>query len=585
MAETRTGKRSEAEERLLEDVSDDQLWRHAETLAQWEKISGTPGEQEAAGYLRGELEALGFEVGVHEFDSLLGWPEGATLEVPGGEAVRAITHAFVPSTADTGLEAEVVYAGSEEPADLTGKIALIEGMASPVRVLQANQAGAAGLVFIQEDRLHEMCVSPVWGTPTTRTADLLPTAPAVSILREDGERLKRLAENGGLRLRMRTRTFWDWRPTPIVVGQLSGAVDPEQFVLLSGHHCSWYYGAMDNGTADATILEVARLLAERRRDLRRSVRVAFWPGHTQGRYSGSTWYFDTFWEDLWDNCVLHVNADSTGARGAEIYHALGMPETRPFAVAAIEDAIGEEAESERQSRAGDQSFWSCGVPSVFMDISQVPLEMAARSRALFTAADQPEQKRQGGMPWWWHTPDDTLDKIDPAVLRRDTQVYALTTWRAATAGVLPFRYAPAAAEVRETIERYQAAAKGRADLGPALARAAQVERAARRVDELLDSVEVPDRLVAALNRTLHEMDRELVLLNFTANGPFDQDLAVPIPPVPLLEPARRLAALDASSSEARYLATELTRNRNKAVYHLRLALRAAERAIEELSRV
>src|SRR5919201_1393921 len=60
----------------------------------------------------------------------------------GGEAVRAITHAFVPSTADTGLEAEVVYAGSEEPADLTGKIALIEGMASPVRVLQANQAGA-----------------------------------------------------------------------------------------------------------------------------------------------------------------------------------------------------------------------------------------------------------------------------------------------------------------------------------------------------------------------------------------------------------------------------------------------------------
>ncbi|MDR0359405.1 MAG: M28 family peptidase, partial [bacterium] len=484
-----------------------------------------------------------------------------------------------------GLEAEVVYAGSGEPGDVTGKIALIEGMASPARVLQANRAGAAGLVFIQEDRLHEMCVSPVWGTPTTRTAGLLPTAPAVSILREDGERLKRLAENGGLRVRMRTRTFWDWRPTPVVVGQLPGAVDPEQFVLLSGHHCSWYYGAMDNGTADATILEVARLLAERREDLRRSVRVAFWPGHTQGRYSGSTWYFDTFWEDLWDNCVLHVNADSTGARGAEIYHALGMPETRAFAVRAIGDAIGEEAESERQSRAGDQSFWSCGVPSVFMDISQVPLEMAARSRSLFTAADQPEQKRQGGMPWWWHTADDTLDKIDPAVLRRDTQVYALTTWRAATAGVLPFRYAPAAAEIRETIERYQAAAKGRADLGPAQTRAVEVERAALRVDELLDGVDVPDRLVSGLNRTLHELDRELVLLNFTANGPFDQDLAVPIPPVPLLEPARRLAELDPSSSEARYLATELTRNRNKAVYHLRLALRAAERAVEELSRV
>src|SRR5919201_873149 len=214
MAETRTGNRSEAEERLLDAVSDEQLWRHAETLAQWEKISGTPGEQEAARYLRGELEALGFDVAVHEFESLLGWPEEASLDVPGAGGVRAITHAFVPSTPESGLEADVAYVGRGQPADLTGQIALIEGMASPARVLEANRAAAAGLVFIQEDRLHEMCVSPVWGTPTTRTAGLLPTAPAVSILREDGERLKALAERGGLRVRMRTRTFWDWRATP-----------------------------------------------------------------------------------------------------------------------------------------------------------------------------------------------------------------------------------------------------------------------------------------------------------------------------------------------------------------------------------
>lgn len=48
------------------------------------------------------------------------------------------------------------------------------------------------------------------------------------------------------------------------------------------------------------------------------------------------------------------------------------------------------------------------------------------------------------------------------------------------------------------------------------------------------------------------------------------------------QPARRLAELDPSSSEARHLATGLTRNPNRAVYHLRLALRAAERAIVEL---
>jgi Iap family predicted aminopeptidase len=583
MTQTGISNRNEAEDRLLREVSADRLFGHAEALAQWERISGTDGERRAVEYLSGQLQAAGLEVSVHEFESLLGWPEEAALEVAGGEAVRAITHSFVPSTSEHGLEAEVVYVESDDTIGegVAGRVALVEGMATPLKVLRGHRAGAAGLIFIQEDRLHEMCVSPVWGTPTTRTAELLPALPAVSVLREDGERLKSRARDGGLRVRMRTRTFWGWRRTAIVAGHLRGAVDPDQFVLFSGHHCSWYRGAMDNGTANATMLEVARLLAERRAELHRSVRVVFWPGHTQGRYSGSTWYFDTFWEDLHDNCVLHVNVDSTGARGAAIYHALGMPETSEFAVAAIRDAIGEEAEPERQSRAGDQSFWSCGVPSVFMDLSHVPAEMAARSGGLFAAAGQ-DRRSRGGLPWWWHTAEDTIDKIDPAVLQRDTRVYALATWRAATAPVLPFRYAPAARDIRQAIESYQAATRGKFDLGPALERAAAAEGVAGEVDRRLDEIgageRLPAELVARVNRALEEMDRELVGVNFTASGPFDQDLAVPIPPVPLLEPARRLGTLDPASPEARFLATELTRHRNQVAHRLRLAARAGERA-------
>ena len=36
----------------------------------------------------------------------------------------------------------------------------------------------------------------------------------------------------------------------------------------------------------------------------------------------------------------------------------------------------------------------------------------------------------------------------------------------------------------------------------------------------------PER-VATVNAALMGMDRELVMLNFTAQGPFDQDLALP----------------------------------------------------------
>jgi Iap family predicted aminopeptidase len=592
MSELQTSNLNELEERLLAEVSRDALWEHAKTLAQWERISGTAGERAAVEYLKRCLEDCGVRTTVYEFESLLGWPEDAELKV-GNRSFEVITHSFAPSTPTEGVGAEVVYAGSGEQsefaeADAEGKIAIVEGLASSTRVLRGQRAGVAGLIFVNEDRLHDMCVSPVWGTPTTRTASLLPTIPVVSVRRTEGEELKAIASEGRLRALIRSKTFWGWRPTQLLVGELTGAVDADQFVLFSGHHCSWYYGAMDNGTANATMLEVARILSRHPTELRRTVRLAFWPGHTQGRYSGSTWYCDNFWEDLHDNCVLHVNVDSTGARGANIYKSLCMPETHDFAVAAIRDATGYDPEPERQSRAGDQSFWGCGVPSVYMDISQVPLEMAARAMVasgLFTAADQPARHVPSGLPWWWHTPDDTIDKIDLDVLERDTKIYVLATLRAASAALLPFRYEPAARQIRETIARYAEAAAGSIDLSTTVMRAKEVEGQAAEVDALLAqvrSLSLDDERVSTINRSLMAMDRELVLVNFTSEGPFDQDLAVPIPAVPLLEPARRLMDLDPASDEAHFLGAELTRNRNKVSHHLRLAIKAGEQAAEAL---
>lgn len=586
MADTVASTVTGPEETLLGEISRERLWRHAETLARWEKVSGTPDEQAAVDYLRSVLEGIGLPVIEHRFESLLGWPESAALETvsPTQTTFAALTNGFTPSTPAEGIQGEAVYAGQgtdEELAGVAGKVGILEGMASPPKVLAGGRAGAIGLIFIQEEQLHNMCVSPVWGTPTTKTAGLLAKIPTVSVRRNDGETLKRLAAAGGLRVKLTARTFWGWRTTPLLTAQIDAPAGGEKFVLLSGHHCSWHYGAMDNGTANATILEVARVLAGHRDELKRSVRIAFWPGHTQGRYSGSAWYFDNHWEDLWDNCVLHVNADSTGARGAIHYRATGMPETQDFAVAAIRDAIGTRAEPERQSRAGDQSFWSSGVPSIFMSLSLVPGELAAsRPAGLLSTADETAELRPG-LPWWWHTPEDTIDKIDPEVLLRDTRVYLLATLRAAAAAVLPFRYAPAAKDIRTRIESYQQAAGDRVDLGPALARARGVEERATALDARLDALEVasldPAR-AAALNEELHALDRELVLINFTADGPFDQDLALPIPPVPLLQPAQRLAKLDPASDEAHFLATELVRNRNKVAFHLRLGAEAAARA-------
>jgi hypothetical protein len=571
---------SDFEKRLLAEVSEEKLWEHAQAIAQWEKVSGTPGEQAVVDYLQRRLEEYGIQTALYRFESLLGWPEEAELEVrsPVGRAFRAITHSFTPSTAAEGMEGEALYLGAGEAADfqrqpVAGRMVVLEGMPNPSRVLLGQRYGVAAEIYLN-DRLRDFCVSPVWGTPTTKTAALLPNLPVVSIARPEDVELFELMKQGPVKVWLRTKTFWGWRPVSIVVGEIPGTTEPDKFVLFSGHHCSWYYGAMDNGTANASMLESARLLSQYRRELRRSVRFAFWPGHTQGRYSGSTWYFDQFWEELHDRCVLHVNVDSTGARGAKFYTVASMPETAEFGLAAVRDAIGVEADAPRIQRAGDQSFWGCGVSSVFLSLSKSPPEEGQQDSPRLP---QPAAKKKYAMAWFWHTPDDTIDKIDPAVLRQDTLVYFLATLRAATAPILPLRFSRTAQAIRKTLQDYQAA--GRFDLTALINRAENVAAATAELDSLLEQMReqgTDSKIIDLANQGLMALGRALVLIYFSGEGPFEQDLAIPIPPVAALAPVSRLGKLDPASNEARFLATEMIRNRNKVAFYLREALLAAQ---------
>ena len=196
-------------------------------------------------------------------------------------------------------------------------------------------------------------------------------------------------------------------PIPHLVAHLEGH-RRGPFVLFSGHVDAWHHGAMDNGTANATMLEVARLLARRRRRAPAGLRLAFWSGHSHGRYAGSAWYADHAWHELYRRCVVHLNVDSTGARGAtdySVFHA--TEEAQGFAEAVVRDVTGQAAQARRFSRAGDQSFWGIGVPSAFMSLSGIPKQDTDLSRSMYRLFGT------AGFPWWWHTREDTVDKIDP----------------------------------------------------------------------------------------------------------------------------------------------------------------------------
>jgi hypothetical protein len=50
-------------------------------------------------------------------------------------------------------------------------------------------------------------------------------------------------------------------------------------------------------------------------------------------------------------------------------------------------------------------------------------------------------KMRNALGWWWHTPHDTLDKIDEGNLVRDTRIYVHTLHRLLTDPVLPIDFA------------------------------------------------------------------------------------------------------------------------------------------------
>src|SRR5262249_26482814 len=295
-------------------------------------------------YIERALKQYGLDVERGEIEAYISLPQEGRLILPDGTTVEGLTHAFSPSA--EGLEAEVVEAGDGGPeaharARSQGQIALIDSLATPGKAWTAQQAGTVGQIFVNMDHLHNMIVTTVWGTPTPETAERIPRTPCLSIRAEDARRLRALLHRGPTRVRLHTRVRTGWMPIPHLVGHLAGAVE-DRFALFSGHVDSWHYGAMDNGTANATMLEVARLLGRRRDGRRRGMRFAFWSGHSHGRYAGSAWYADHAWHDLHRRCALHLNVDSTGARGAtdySVFHA--TEEAQDFAEAVVRDVPGQ----------------------------------------------------------------------------------------------------------------------------------------------------------------------------------------------------------------------------------------------------
>ncbi len=558
------------EQRARAAVSSDRLQAGLEVFNRLFRDSGSEDEWKAARYLVHELGHRGVEAEILELPSLISLPRAGWLELLDDEGnevetFQARTRSFGRQTPPGGIVAELVFvpfqapergemifspravAGDYAGLDPRGKIVLTAD-GGPDGVLRAQERGAAGHIHIwssDEPVVHEMICTSIWGTPTPESAARLPAIPVLGVGNADGRRLADQARQGTVRVRLESNVETGWTRLPLATALIPGTAS-DDFLLVGAHIDSWYEGVTDNATGDIALLEMATVLAAERAGLRRGVRFCWWPGHSTGRYSGSTWFADEYFAELRAHALGYLNIDSPGVRESEVWDCrYNMGEIEAITAAVVRELSGQEPNIRRPLRAGDQSFLGVGLPSLGA-FRMLPV-------------DHPERKAVGGCGggYWWHSPEDTLDKADAGILAKDVEVYLTMTLRLVTPEIIPYNFVASAQDFIDHLTGYQRQAGDHLDLRELIATAERYRATAERL-----ALTTPDD-VASHNEGLKRLSRIVNPALFTVNGPYEADPALQLPVLPGLAPIDELATLDPTSDAHGFLRTKLVRQRNR----------------------
>jgi Zn-dependent M28 family amino/carboxypeptidase len=294
------------------------------------RFGGTPGERQAAEYIKEKLEEYGLkDVHLEPFE-YLGWRRGeARLEIL--EPVQALdpVHATLPCISlphspAAHLEGEIIDLGDGAPddferraAEIRGKIVMVTSEINPKNTKRwvhrsekfgrSVLAGATGFIFVN----HYPAYGPATGGIGYRNQAAL--IPGISISKEGGAYLQRLAKRAG-RVTIRLVTSDSLAPMTSwnIVGDLPGAEYPSEVVMLGSHYDGHdiSQGAVDPASGVAAVLEAARVLAKYAQPLPRTLRFALW-GVEEIGLLGSRAYVAAHAVDL-KNIRFYLNMDAAG---------------------------------------------------------------------------------------------------------------------------------------------------------------------------------------------------------------------------------------------------------------------------------
>jgi carboxypeptidase Q len=417
-------------------LKDNQAWEIVESLTTevGPRLAGTSKEARAREWGVAKLKALGFQnVRIEPFDMPV-WVRGIeTAQVVGANAQPLVVTALGRSgaTPPAGIEAEIAHFHGMDAlraapeGSLKGKIAFVTHSMKPTQ--DGSSYGYFGAVrrsapSIAATKGASAILIRSLGTGYERHAHTGGTGwaegqapiPAAALSLNDSDQLVRLLGLGQpVRVKLTlTPRFVGTQKSGNVIGEIVGSEAPDEIVLIGGHLDSWDLGtgAIDDGAGIAITTAAAKLILDKKLKPRRTIRVIMWGAEEVGLFGAIAY------------AKAHANEKHVAAAESDFgadrvwqfgYRVAEGAKPLMASIVRVLEPLGVTHDTTNDNRGGPDvtPLAAIGVPSL-----------------------SPEQS---GIDYFnlHHTPNDTLDKIDPEKLDQNVAVYAAMTWLVANSDV------------------------------------------------------------------------------------------------------------------------------------------------------
>jgi carboxypeptidase Q len=396
------------------------------------RVTGSPEAAKAIEWGMAKMKAIGLEnVHAENWKLSRGWTRvSADVELlsPIRRRLLADSMGWVGSTPKGGVEAEVVAVDlnnldaemKQNAASWSGKVLMV-GRKGPAPTGPGAMSEFVKFVnFLKTAaNAHAAAViggqggSIATGMHLTHTGSMGSNTyyeiPIVSMIAEDQLQLERFVDQGKkvrIKIDVQNRVTNGPVDSANVVGEIRGTEHPEEVIVVGGHLDSWdlAQGATDDGCGVATTLGAAKAIKLSGFRPKRTLRFVLFTGEEQGTL-GSLAYTKIHKDEM----VNHVAAlilDS--GQGPVVGLNLGGRNDLIAAVNKFADSakgFGELKVDDRPVFGTDAGpFVLAGLPGINM------------------GQDSPEYK------YTHHSAVDTLDKVKPELMIRDSTMMALTAY-------------------------------------------------------------------------------------------------------------------------------------------------------------